>query len=374
MTKKAKYAALAEKLENDIAAGMYKVGDKFPSERVLVKRSGLSLLTVRQAFSTLERKGLIIRRQGAGSFVTALKPQQEKVWIAVIVMDFNSEVAAGYQFIYAAWMRGLSEAMEEIGALITIMDMGIVKDPPERLREVAEQEKGPAGYVFSTVHHWMLDWLTGAAKRPPLPHVVIADRPVDRRLNVVTVDFEGASREMVRKFRGLGHERMAFVGTEGCNRWDGWVAGLKEHGLYERNRDMLIADPERTSVLIVAEENGYRVAREFLKHPDRPTAVYCMNDSRAKGVLRAAEELGISVPRELSIVGFDDMPGIDRLSTPLATFAPDWEAVGREAGKALITWIRKGAGYAPRCRVREIQLVERTSLGSAPGRAAAAGG
>lgn len=66
-------------------------------------------------------------------------------------------------------------------------------------------------------------------------------------------------------------------------------------------------------------EHGYAAARELLSRPDRPTAVFTANDMQALGVYRAARELGLRIPHELSVVGFDDVPAVAWMDPPLTT-------------------------------------------------------
>jgi DNA-binding LacI/PurR family transcriptional regulator len=364
--------ALAEELEKQIVSGEFKVGDKFPSERKLVKTSGLSLLTVRQSLMRLEKKGLIIRRQGAGSFVTSREPIAERIWVSVVVMSFDTEMSAGYQFIYSAWMHGVSRVADKAGVQLSMVDLGIFKDPRERLDEMSRQEKGPSGWLFSQVHSWMLDYLVGSESRLPMKHGIIADKLMDGRLNVATVDFAGAAAEAAAKFYALGHRRMAYIGSFGNLRHEGWMNGLKNLGIYEQNADLIVPDPVPVYTLIVAEENGYVAGKELLRRQNRPTAIFCTNDSRAIGVLRAAQELGVKVPEELSVIGFDNIPGSEHLKPPLATFSPPWEDVGEAAMKLLLSWLEKGNRYKPQTKTLKIPFIERESLGKAVPTAAAA--
>ncbi|MBN1808512.1 MAG: GntR family transcriptional regulator [Planctomycetes bacterium] len=357
-----KYMTLAGELQRDIAAGRFEVGKRFPSERSLVKTSGLSLLTVRQALSVLEKRGLILRRQGAGTFVVSTSPVEERVWLAVLVMGFDSEMSAGYQFIYSQWMRGVCRAVDRARAHLSIVDLGIVPDPPGRFHELADQEKGPSGFLMPLVHRWMMPRLLGEGGRASVPHAVIGDARVDQRLNAVVVDMAGAGRAAAGKFHSLGHTRMAYLGAEANLRGEGWIEELKSLGLWERNRDLMAYDAEPTSVLMLAEEQGYLSGRRLLAMDDPPTAVFCMNDSRARGLVRAAAELGFDVPADLSVIGFDNMPGSDRLQPPLTTFAPPWEDVGYAAADSLLTWVSRKARFRRSFRLHKVPVVDRGSV------------
>ncbi|MEV6249800.1 substrate-binding domain-containing protein [Streptomyces sp. NPDC051742] len=66
----------------------------------------------------------------------------------------------------------------------------------------------------------------------------------------------------------------------------------------------------------LTREHGHAAARELLSRPDRPTAVFTANDMQALGVYRAARELGLRIPDDLSVVGFDDVPTVAWVDPP----------------------------------------------------------
>jgi DNA-binding LacI/PurR family transcriptional regulator len=91
-------------------------------------------------------------------------------------------------------------------------------------------------------------------------------------------------------------------------------------------------------------EGGRREAGELLRLPDRPTAVFAANDEQALGVVEAARAAGLSVPDDLSVVGFDDLPAAHRSAPALTTVRQPLAAMGRQAGWMLADLI---AGHPP---------------------------
>jgi LacI family xylobiose transport system transcriptional regulator len=94
-------------------------------------------------------------------------------------------------------------------------------------------------------------------------------------------------------------------------RLDGYRAALDTAGLP--------VDPALVRTGDFHHETGYRAGLELLKLPDRPTAVFAGNDLQALGLYEAARELGLRVPEDLSIVGFDDLPVARWVGPPLTT-------------------------------------------------------
>ena len=102
---------------------------------------------------------------------------------------------------------------------------------------------------------------------------------------------------------------------------------------------------------------------ELLRAPEPPTAILAMSDTLAIGALQAAAELGVTVPTELSVVGFDDSPIAQHTTPPLTTVAQPQEEKGRLAAEWLIADIERGAGARRRRRRRILptELVLRES-------------
>jgi DNA-binding LacI/PurR family transcriptional regulator len=135
------------------------------------------------------------------------------------------------------------------------------------------------------------------------------------------VPFVGATnwaggRAATRHLAELGHRRIAMVGgPDGvlyCRaRLDGYRSALDAAGLsYDA---ALVASAELTL------EGGHAAAVDLLRRPDRPTAVFAANDLQAVGVYKAARDLGLRIPADLSVVGFDDLPVATFIEPPLTT-------------------------------------------------------
>jgi len=136
------------------------------------------------------------------------------------------------------------------------------------------------------------------------PHVAYPSYPAIHATN-----YEGAL-EATRYLISLGHRRIGFICgrpelTSANRRLKGYMDALKEAGIPVN--PVWIVPGDYTT------ETGYRCALKLLNQPDPPTAIFAANDQSALGVLRAAEELGLKVPDDLSVVGFDNIPEAEHL-------------------------------------------------------------
>ncbi|XHM95807.1 LacI family DNA-binding transcriptional regulator [Peterkaempfera sp. SMS 1(5)a] len=123
---------------------------------------------------------------------------------------------------------------------------------------------------------------------------------------------QSAARHLIE----LGHRRIAMIGGPqdvSCfrARQSGYTSAMEAAGLP--------VDPGRVVSAPLTREGGCEAARELLMQSDRPTAVFTSNDLQALGVYQAARELGLTIPDDLSVVGFDDLPVVAWVEPPLTT-------------------------------------------------------
>jgi DNA-binding LacI/PurR family transcriptional regulator len=156
-----------------------------------------------------------------------------------------------------------------------------------------------------------------------------------RRLPAIGVDQRAGARLAATHLLELGHQRVWHVAgpadwLEARERTEGWRTTLHDAGL--STPPVLTGDWSARS--------GYRagldLARRFRADPDAVTAVFAANDHMALGVIRALQEHRIRVPEDISVVGFDDIPGAAYLSPPLTTVHQDFDEMGRRCVAALL--------------------------------------
>ncbi|GAA0318458.1 LacI family DNA-binding transcriptional regulator [Streptomyces polychromogenes] len=160
----------------------------------------------------------------------------------------------------------------------------------------------------------------------------------------------------------LGHRRIAAIGGRKemlCSqaRIDGYRAALERAGIEVR--------PELIRFGDFQHEGGFRRARELLALPEPPTAIFAGSDQQAMGVYEAARQGGLSVPGDLSVVGFDDLPMCGWLSPPLTTVRQPLEEMGRLAARALFQLLDGQPLVSPRM---ELSTELKVRLSTAPPR------
>lgn len=219
-----------------------------------------------------------------------------------------------------------------------------------------------------------VEWLS----RRGLPLVLVDQAPHPRMTNI-SVDDRNGARAAAQHLLDLGHRRIGIVTAESAGphhvlvppdlpsghhvarqRMLGWRDALEAAGV----------EPLVTRSVIQPEESAYRSAQVLLQRPDRPTAILCWSDVMAHWTVRAAEDLGLRVPEDLSVVGFDDNPLARRTRPELTTVRQDVAAKGRAAATALTRAIERERAGASAGGARTVllstELVVRDSTGPAP--------
>ena len=195
------------------------------------------------------------------------------------------------------------------------------------------------GFVSATAH--LSSPLLAEAAEVGIP-VVLVNRNADGYgMHCVSVDNERGIAMAVEHLASLGHRRIAHIAgpqdvSTGLSRYQGFLAAMSEHDL-----------PVDPALIVHASayslDEGDRCCRELLAaHPDC-TAIAAANDMLAIGCYAAFEAAGRSCPADISLVGFNDMPFIDRLRPPLTSVSFPHYQVGAEAGRLILEQIAASA-------------------------------
>lgn len=195
-----------------------------------------------------------------------------------------------------------------------------------------------------------------------------------RGVPVVVVDAEGphnvradnaaGARLAAQHLLELGHRRIGHVlgptesRADAAERRAGFLAALAGAGVP--------APPEYLASGDYSEAGGARAGHALLSLPERPTAIFAANDASALGVLRAAQALGLRVPRDLSVVGFDDLPLAAHTRPALTTVRQPLHQMGA-AGVGLLIELARGAAPPEQHLRFPTELVRRDSTGPPPG-------
>jgi len=347
---------IATIFRNRILGGEWPAGANIPPEKDLCAEFNVARGTIRQALHSLEEAGYLRREQGRGTFV-------EMDWQRSIAP--NAKIGTGHLAFVVPYVRDSSVSTILVGfqQVAQSLDFSVIfhhvnNDFEEQSkvirRLVRDGIDGVALYPVDSDHALPLDAL--AERHIPL---VLIDRYLKGRATdyVMTDHFGGAVRG-TDYLISRGHTRVGFVtwaspAVSMEHRFIGYRRAMEERGLLITPDDVCIV-------------NGYpafdlRPLIEFLSRPDRPTAIFAANDQIASAVYRAASIVGISIPTQLSVVGFDNLDLSPHLDPPLTTVAQPFIKIGSTAAEILHSRLR-----GERAGLQQItlsaSLVERESV------------
>lgn len=356
------HTQLLNELRHAILSGKLKPHERLPGEYALITDLHVSRSTVQRAWQTAQDEGLIYRIPAKGTFVSpppATRPVSQ--FIGCIVAEFR------YTFD-GSLLDGAEELLRARGfRLLFAQSERSVEEENRLLRSMCEE--GVAGILLWPVSDNAAErYLTSPACSVP---VVLLDRPVPgvSLPCVASQNYEGG-RQAMEHLLSLGHRAIAFVAWPPLDlrpvaeRYRAYRDAMEAAGLQPRPVIQLGEPVEAVNYRRYAEQAGEDVSylADVLRRPDRPTAIFAMNDLVASLVLRAAQQVGLDVPGDLSLVGFDNLELAERTDPPLTTVAQNTALMGREAVRRLLAQIE---GDPPQdiLTLLPTRLLVRTSTG-----------
>lgn len=369
----------ARDLARDAGPGRQETGVGRVTLQTIADKVGVSRMTVSNAFSRPDQLSAELRTRvlAAAEELGYVGPDPAARILArgssgtVGVLFTQSPANAFRDPIAAEFFASVAEALAPTGLALALLPA-----KGADLRDAARDVPMDAALVYACVTDTTA---FERLERRSLPLVFVDQAPTVERASSVLLDDRPGARAAAQHVLDLGHRRIALLttawGEEPGVAPDPATAGV---GLVSRERVegwMSALGPAGADVVAVhmkdnLEADALEAARTALTLPHRPTAVLCFSDLVASAVVRVAHELGLSVPGDVSVVGYDDS-ALSRTVTPqLTTVRQDLVAKGRATARAIehaIAASRPGAAPgAPEHVVMPTELVVRASTGPAP--------
>ncbi len=260
---------------------------------------------------------------------------------------------------YTEVLSGISAVLESQGYNI-LYHRAVPHGNGYRQRLAAIKAHRPAGSIIvKGTHARSAEDIEGILETgTPL---VTVERIEGIETHAVCYDNRRAARLAPDYVFDMGHRRVTYLA--GSAPWGaskerklGFMESLVEHELdFDGSMTMEISEP--------SEEGGYKATLKVLSDPEtRPTALVCFNDLTAMGAYRAAYELGLRIPDDVSVIGFDGIDFCETLGPPLTTVSIFPEKLGRAAAELLLEVIQRDNRGGVLTREIEPKLIERQSV------------
>ena len=305
------YKRIYQDLRRSIEEGKYKPGARLPFEKELCALYSVERITVRSALKLLAEDGLIVKKPGVGSFVRGTERKYEAdapgSYTALFLMgkreDYIQSSSAGFN---ALLFFPMEQLCRENGC--TLLFRSCIEG--DNVADIVNQSRAQFVFMVSTMPEHFYDEIYKLG----IPALCL--NHYDKRFVSVMPDSMRSIREVISYLVSLGHRNIAFLNglpaaSNAIERMHAFRCAMRDEGM-------------NVNEAWVSEDNWtYASGRERMKKllnagGALPTAVVAGNDMIAIGCMEALREKGLSVPGDISVVGFDDI-NTSRFCTPLLT-------------------------------------------------------
>ena len=353
------YQKIRERLERDIAGGHYAAGQKFPSEAALVQRFGASRITVGRAVRELQERGLLDRVAGSGTFVRGAGQRPgEGLLFGLVIPDL------GETEIFEPICQGIAAAPEARGhGLLWAHADQRVESREEQALELARYSitRSVAGVFFAPLEFSAASAEVNARvmkmlRAPGIAVVLLDRRPEDsgarRTCDLVGIDNHRAGYLAAEHLLRLGARCVGFVRLEGQastvkTRVRGYQDALADFGGGAGHVFTMSANQ----------------AMEWHAGARECDAFVCANDRVAGRWMQTLLEQGVRIPRDVRIVGIDDVNYASLLPVPLTTVHQPCREIGEAALRVMLERLERPK-MAARDVLLDCTLVIRKSCGA----------
>lgn len=326
-----------------------------PTIREVADAAGVSRSTASRALSgngyaapeVRERVRAVAKELGYVVDVTARSlKQRTSRSVGVLVSDLRN-------VFYAELASGIGQEARTHGRTLVLVDLR-----GEGADELEAAETLVASRVSGVIATPVSQELSAFLGRIGVPLIEVDRRFDADHTDAVVVDNRAAARDTTSRLLAAGHERIALLIDE-----TEWTTGEERQRGY---LDALAAKKVRVDESLIVQagwdaEEAMAAAKRILSRPDRPTAVFAANNVLTEGTWRAAASLGLSIPGDVSIAGFDDAPWMTMVEPGVSTRFQDAGALGATALRALLE--RLESPSAPvRTMVMPTRFVDRGSI------------
>ncbi len=369
-------------LTERIRTGVYPANSWLPAERVLSEELGVHRRIIRLAIARLADCGLVSIRPRCRPIVVSYRASPRVRSTVRVAPPRAHGLSASRLIALVMWhggfeqgataqqriFWGMNQAFDDAGYHGVFLDLGGEMDDPDdvaareaaRLQSVLDQ--GFGGLVFySFAYASNRQLIQEVAKRVPM---VLIDRMVPGiEADFVGVDNRGAMYEATAHLLSRGHRRIAYITrAEPINtvqdRLEGYRRALRDHG-GAGVAEMVLTATASTEPEWRANWPVFDVMFR-LPPPERPTAALCVNDYVAANVASRLTALGLRIPEDVALAGFDNIVQVLPNGEGLTTVAQPFEEIGRTAARTLL-WRMNHPGKPPAHHELPAALIARSS-------------
>lgn len=336
---KPKYQVVIDWINEEIASGRMKLGDRLMSEEKLSEKFGLCRQTIRRATSQLVEESVLTRLQGSGTYVGQLVPHTPKkkhMNVAVVSTYYNS-------YIFPPTLRGIERTLSDAGYA---MWLSFTDNRIERERIILEDILRK-----NNIDGLIVEAAKGALPNPNLcyykelqkrniPIIFFNDMYPELNVPCVRLDDYRITYKATKFLLQAGHKKNAAIfkldDGQGRRRYSGYIAALREAEIRLNSRTTIWIDTDSELNLEEMEEHLFR-------RIEGCTGVVCYNDEVAVEVIDLALKRNIQIPQDLSIVSIDDSELAEMNKVPFTSYPHPKDILGQKTAQNLLKMIENPA-------------------------------
>ncbi len=302
--------------------------------RSIAKQTGVSIATVSRVLNnhpsvSEELRNKVMSAANSRRYVSTVGKRET----SNIAYVYTGDASLGSPFD-SALLEGVYEALADSNLNLMILDLRRTRRNGESYSQMF-QRLGVRGAVLRTTHGTRS--ICEKILEQGFPAVVVGDRLAGAETSCVYCESRSASREAVEHLVSLGHRRIAISiniveDSDHQDRLAGYREALEDHGLDIDDKLIMRAPGNR--------QGGSQLIRRIVTAVDRPTAIYITDPMAAVGAMYEAQKMGLRIPEDLSIVGFDDSELRQTALPTMTAVCQDANGLGREAYRVLSELIK----------------------------------
>lgn len=353
MAKLPLYQKIMDDLAKKIANGVLKPGEQLPTEIALAEEYKVSRITSKRALTELENQEIIFRLQGKGSFVA----EPTKASHLIDRMKDRHEILLIMPF---AENTGMSAYAEGVVSYLrnTHYTINIETHKYANQRELLLTLDNYAGLIIYPITSTTDLDILYYRQLQHFPMVSIDKQLEGLTINGVTANNFAGGYELTKRLIAAGHTKILYISTQAVDttttvrdRYFGYLKALFEHNIQFHSENVKpVADNEDFYHEIIKYARNYNI-----------TAIVAENDLTAMLIMAAAKESGLTLPKELSIVGFDNIQASALIEPALTTAAQDFHKMGALAAEMLIKQIEHPKTPIDQLVV-DVDIIDRQSI------------
>lgn len=333
------YRKIMNTIQQWISNGKYNANEKLPSEAMLMKEFKTSRITVTRALNELESKSVIYRQKGRGSFVAPIKSyNSDSTDIISLVLPHKINFFSGGQ----QYAQSIAKYCQMNNYLCSVHYSNQLKSNEKKILEDLMNYSISGAIIYPI----------GNENITALSHLVLKGFPMvllDRKLDEINLpsvssdNYTGAY-EAVKYMADKNHKNIGFIGVKDSDvvqeRYKGYCRALLDNGIVLRPEIIItnFSNTKEDEQTFLKKEEADTILENMLNNS--VTALFCVNDLIASMIMKAAQNRNISIPDDISIVGFDHIQFDDIPNIHLTSVAQNFDLIAKETVQLLINKIR----------------------------------